>query len=180
MSNKTQIEGFDKVGKTLSRLPSKYFDKDARARLLGAAAKPVQAAVSNLAPVGKLAQHQSLDGMKRKGTLRRSIQIFKSKKDKDNVSVLVGPVLRKSSKISSVKGAKKLSKARNKRAYYANILLAIKKNSWTPYGGRRGQKSRSALDFVKKGYNSSRAQANSKIISGGEKIINSFKARYGF
>jgi uncharacterized protein with HEPN domain len=178
MSNKASVTGLEEVGKTLALLPKKYFDKNARAELLGKAAEPVQAAIRNQTPIGKAAKHMSKDGIKKRGTLQRSIQTFKSRKDKDNNAVLVGPVLRKDSKISSVKGAKRVSKARNKRAYYANILLAITKGSWTPFGGRRGQRTRKAIDFVKKGYNSSRTQAQQRIVQGGNKIIKKFKGRY--
>ncbi len=179
--NSVEISGFKEVAKTLAVLPEKYFDVDGKQGILGKAANPIQNAIRNRVPVGKLAKHSSLDGVKRRGTLQRSVQVFSSRKKRGKGTILVGNVLNKNSRISKVKGAKeKLSKARNKRAYYASILLAINKRSWTPYGGRRGQRTKPALDFISKGYQSSKVQAQTIIIREGNRVISKYKRRFGF
>lgn len=52
----------------------------------------------------------------RSGNLKRSIQVFKHKNAKRNVSALVGPVTSKRSKIKALNGGPKVSRA--KRAFY--------------------------------------------------------------
>lgn len=179
MRSGVDIEGIDKVSKTLALLPKKYFDKNTRGHILGDASIPVIAAVRNKTPLGKKAKHNSLDGIKRKGTLKRSVQAFKSRKDKENMSVLVGNVLNKRAKISSAKGAPRLSKAKSKRAYYASILLAKNKKTWTPFGGRRGQRTKNAYDFIRQGYAVSKTAAAQRIIKQSNKIIKRYKSRFG-
>lgn len=171
------VKEFDRLGKTLNKLPKKHFNKNNRETVLAAGAKPIQRAIKARAPIGKNAKHSTKDGVKKKGTLRESVQIFKSQKDKEGNAVLVGNVLKKNSKVSSVKTAPRVSKARSKRAYYANILLAIRKGSFNPRGGKT---SVTAYDFIEKGYEAAKGSAARNIIRAGEKIIKEFKRKHSF
>lgn len=167
------------IAKQLNMLGESYINKDVRARILGRAAEPVEQAVKNRVPIGRWARHNSLDGVKRSGTLKRSVQIFRSSRDRSVSAVLVGNVLNKRSRVAKV-GSRKLSKARNNRAYYASIVLAKNKGTWRPFGGKNNQKTKQAYDFIKEGYRSSKAQASAIIIKEGEAILERFKRRYGF
>ena len=168
---------FDKIGKTLNKLPKKHFNPKNRETVLAAGAKPIQRAIKARTPIGVNEKHSTKDGVKKKGTLQESVQIFKSRRDKEGNAVLVGNVLNKNSKISSVKSAPRVSKGKNKRAYYANILLAIIKGSFNPRGGKT---SVSAYDFIEKGYEAAKGTAARNIIREGEKIIKEFKRKYSF
>ena len=168
---------FDKLGKTLNKLPKKHFNPKNRESVLAAGAKPIQRSIKARAPVGVNEKHSTKDGVKKKGTLQESVQIFKSRRDKKGNAVLVGNVLNKNSKISSVQNAPRVSKGRNRRAYYANILLAIKKGSFRPRGGKT---TVTAYDFIQEGYAAAKGTAARNIIREGEKIIKEFKRKYSF
>lgn len=177
MSDFVDIREFEKVKKTLYLLPEKFFTPSAREKVLASGAKPIQSAIRARTPVGKAAKHSTKDGIKKRGTLQRSVQVFKSRKDKEGWAVLVGNVLDKRSRISSVKGAAKLSKAKNKRAYYANIVLAIKKGSFNPGGGKT---SITAFNFIEQGFAAAKGAAAINIKKAGEAVIKSFKQKYSF
>lgn len=169
----SSLNDAQQIARRLNMLTSDYINKESRQKLLGKAAQPVLAAVRNRAPVGSRRRKNTLDGIKRSGALRDSIQIFRSSRDRDVSTVLVGNVLNKRSRISKVKG-QTLSKAKNKRAYYASIILAKNKRSWTPGGGKRNQKPIAAYDYIEQGYRASKAQSEAIIVREGNSIIQRF------
>lgn len=167
-----------RIGKQLSVLGQKYIDPAVRAKILGRAAQPVQSAVKAKAPVWRGGVHASLDGAKRPGTLRNSVQIFRARNDKSVGAVLVGNVLKSNARISKVQG-QTLSKARGKRAYYASILLAKRQRTWRPFGGTRNQKQKQAYDYIEEGYNAAKTQASAIIVREGTAILNDWKRAHG-
>jgi len=108
----------DEIFKKLEALKF-VFDEDDFEKVLAEAAKPAQEAIQKEIPQGKNVHLMKDDGgtykRVRPGNLERSIQIFKAKRQKRKM-VLVGAVVSKKSKIKSVLGAKRVSRA--KRAFY--------------------------------------------------------------
>ena len=106
------------IFKKLDTLKFVFDDKDFE-KVLAKAARPAQTAIQKEAPQSKAKHLMKDDGATYKqvkpGNLKRSIQIFKAKKQKRKM-VLVGPVVSRKSKIKSVLGAKRVSRA--KRAFY--------------------------------------------------------------
>ena len=88
-------------------------------KVLGRAAKPAEDKLKSEAPVSKESHIIKDDGGKTKkvrpGNLKRSIQVFTSKKKKSR-TVLVGPIVAKNSRVKSVPGIKRVS--RRNRAFY--------------------------------------------------------------
>ena len=96
------------------------FGVDKFEKILADAAILAQKAMQDAAPVSGYTHTIKDGGGKSKkvksGNLKRSIQVFKSKKAKKFVSALVGPVTSKNSKITGLVGGPKVSRA--KRAFY--------------------------------------------------------------
>jgi HK97 gp10 family phage protein len=119
----------DRLEKELAELVKKLdavkflFDDSKFEKILAEAAVPAQDAVKAEAPQSKKS-HLMADGggsykRVKPGNLKRSVQIFKARGHK-NRSVLVGPIVSKKSRVKSVEGAKRVSRA--KRAFYWKFM----------------------------------------------------------
>lgn len=106
------------VLKKLDLFRSTFSKKDFET-ILAEAAEPALSALQDEAPQSKKAHTIKDDGGTTKrvkpGNLKRSIQIFKAKHAVTKM-VLVGPIVSKKSRVKSVTGAKRISRA--KRAFY--------------------------------------------------------------
>lgn len=92
----------------------------------------------------------------RSGNLKRSIQVFKHRNAKRNVSALVGPVTSKRSKIKALKGGPKVSRA--KRAFYWRFVY---------YGAYNAAPNR----FIDKARSRSQNAVLAKLRSGTQKYL---------
>jgi len=110
------------VVKKLDSVKFLFDDKDFE-KILAEAAAPAQDAIKSEAPQSNKS-HLMADGggsykRVKPGNLKRSVQIFKARGHK-NRSVLVGPIVSKKSKVKSVEGTKRVSRA--KRAFYWKFM----------------------------------------------------------
>ena len=156
LSTQEQIDVFVKKFETLKFV----FGDDNFEKVLAEAAEPAQSAMRDAAPESGYS-HVMKDGggsskRVKSGNLKRSIQVFKSKKAKRNVSALVGPVTSKNSKITSLVGGPKVSRA--KRAFYWRFNY---------YGAYNAAPNR----FIDKSRNSSANAVLSKLKSGARKYL---------
>ena len=135
-------------------------DKDKYETVLGKAAEPAQIAMQKVAPESGYT-HTIKDGggrtkKVRSGNLKRSIQVFRSKGRGTARNVLVGPVVSKRSKIKSVAGVKKVSRA--KRAFYWRFVY---------YGAYNTAPNR----FIDRARNSSKSAVLARLKSGVQKYL---------
>ena len=132
---------------------SQHFEK-----IMGQAAIPAREAMRNAAPKSKQPHYVKDDDGKIKlvqpGNLKKSIQIFKGKKT--GKTVLIGPVVAKSSKVFPVEGVKKVT--RRHRAFYYRFV-----NFGTAY--------QSPQRFIEKAREASRAAVKMKLKSGAKKYL---------
>ena len=147
---------FDKELKELFRKLELFrdsFDKKELEELFGNAAMPALDAMKAAAPRSKKAHVIKDDGGTTKkvkpGNLERSIQIFKARKSKR--SVLVGPIVSKKSRVSSVLGQKRVSR-RNRAFYWKFVYYGTARQSHNRFIDRaRTQSESKVLNTLKRG-----------------------------
>lgn len=136
------------------------FDEKTYERILAEAAEPAQKAMQAEAPQSEKAHKIRDDGGSTKkvrpGNLKRSIQTFKAKKRGVARAALVGPIVSKKSKVKSIEGAKRVSRA--KRAFYWRFVQ---------FGTVRQKPNR----FIDRARTKSRGQVLAKLKSGINKYL---------
>jgi len=149
---KTIEQELNAVSKKLELFRDSFDKKDFEA-LIGEAAQPAQEALKAAAPKSKKAHVIKDDGGTTKkvkpGNLQRSIQLFKARKSKR--SVLVGPIVSKKSRVSSVLGQKRVSR-RNRAFYWKFVYYGTPRQSPNRFIDRaRTQSESKVLNTLKRG-----------------------------